>query len=643
MKLRTKIQLSFCVTILLLLLAVAYGVDVTTSNASKDMVNDSMTTSATLASDHIAQQLKDYMNVVTLVGKDAILSGNASIEEKVKYLDAYIEAYGFTSGNILDANGVSLVDQTDFGDRAYVKEALSGNTNVSDITLSKYTNTYGVSVAAPIKDTRDKITGVVYFRLDINFIMDIINSITISENSYAYLLDAQGNIVAHPNEELILNYNMNDEGGSMKELYDAICAGSAGNGSYVFDNSNRFCGYSPIANTNGWTIVIVAPESDFAETTLRVSNILVVLAVFSLIIVFILSNFIASGICKPIQQVKDAMLCVAQGQLDVSLPESKGRDEVAVMQNSMVSLLKTLSDIIGQANESLSNIARYDLTGRDMKEYPGEFNSLSVSVNSIKKTLNELIIEVQNSVENVDTGSRELAQATAALSHGTVSQASSIQSLADDLSVVVERINRNSQREELVNSNLSNLDCQIQNASRQMEALLSAVEEIETMSSSILKIVSTIDAIAFQTNILSLNASVEAARAGEFGSGFAVVAEEVRGLAVKCSDSSKKTSELINQCIMSIDNAKQCADKTSESLTGIVQDSAEIAKTFGEIASDTVEQAAKSKNIQTEIHVISDVIQTNTATVEQTAASTAVLSEQAMNLENMVRNFKVSI
>ena len=156
------------------------------------------------------------------------------------------------------------------------------------------------------------------------------------------------------------------------------------------------------------------------------------------------------------------------------------------------------------------------------------------------------------------------------------------------------------------------------------------------------KIVGTIDSIASQTKILSLNASVEAARAGERGRGFAVVAEEVRNLAVKCGEASNKTSDLVNDCVKSIVNAKECADATFESLSGIVNDSSEISVAFQNIASDTLEQAHKSKRIQDEVDNISEVVQTNSATSEETAASTALLSEQAKSLKELIRKFKIS-
>ena len=312
------------------------------------------------------------------------------------------------------------------------------------------------------------------------------------------------------------------------------------------------------------------------------------------------------------------------------------------MQNTTASLLHTLADIIGQANQVMDSIANYDLSISDMNSYPGEFDRLSTSINSIKRMLKKLIVKVQNSVNTVENGSHEIAQATSALSQGAVSQANSIQALADDFSDVVTRIDNNSEHEELINEKLTALDQNIQTANGQMELLMSAVNSVETMSVDIQKIVGTIDSIASQTKILSLNSSVEAARAGERGRGFAVVAEEVRSLAVKCGEASNKTSDLVNDCVKSIVNAKECADATFESLSGIVNDSSEISVAFQNIASDTLEQAHKSKRIQDEVDNISEVVQTNSATSEETAASTALLSEQAKSLKELIRKFKIS-
>lgn len=643
MKLRTKIQISFSITMAVLLVIIGMVTQNLNTVTINTLTDNSIATSASLASNHISQQLEDYLNVVSMLGTSEVLSDdNASIEEKTAFLEKYVEMYGFTSANLLNAGGVSLIDGTDFSDRDYVISALKGNANVSDVTLSKYTNTYGISIAAPVYAADKHIAGVVYVRLNIDFMLDVIKNISISDNSYAYLVDKNGNIIVHPNNELILNYNLIEQQGSMAKLAEKIKEQESGDGTYTYDGQAVLCGFGSIDHTNDWSIVIAAPETDFTRYSDQVNKVTILLDCIAIVIAIIFSTFIASSISKPIERVKKALLSVAEGDFSVEISNAHGKDEVAVLQNTTASLLRTLSDIIGQANRIMDSIANYDLSISDMNDYPGEFDKLSVSINSIKHMLSNLIVEVQNSVYTVENGSNELAQATSALSQGAVSQASSIQTLADNFSDVVTRIDNNSEHEELINQKLTGLDQNIQTANGQMERLMAAVNSIETMSADIQKIVGTIDSIAFQTNILSLNASVEAARAGELGKGFAVVAEEVRSLAVKCGEASKKTADLVSECVDSIENAKECADATFASLSGIVTDSSEISTAFQNIANDTMEQAQKSKRIQNEVDNISDVVQTNTATAEETAASTALLSEQAKNLKELIRNFRIS-
>ena len=174
-----------------------------------------------------------------------------------------------------------------------------------------------------------------------------------------------------------------------------------------------------------------------------------------------------------------------------------------------------------------------------------------------------------------------------------------------------------------------------------MEQLCDVVSQVENMSSDIKDISGTIESIAFQINILALNASVEAARVGESGQGFAVVAGEVGNLAAKTTDSSKQIAELITNCLEKIESAMTCADSTAKCLKDIVENSEQISKAFTDITADTKEQADKSSRIKMEISNISDVVQVNSATAEETAAATMNLSEQAQNLSKLISKFRV--
>ena len=617
MKLRTKIQLIFGGTAILLMSlmgSVAYSLSYQTQ---MQMVQTDVNRASALASENLSNQLQNYMNVTSIAGTDSIIrDSSASISDKEACIDRYVQTYGFTSGNLLDPNAVSLFDGTDFSDRDYVQRALTGEVCVSDITLSRYTGTYGVSIAAPVQSASGDITGVIYFRIDNDFMTSIVENLKISRNSSACIVDANNQIIAHENPELIMT--------EAAASNDGICASV------------------PVNNTNGWTLVITAPESDFTGAMTTMIRQFVIWDIIAVIAALIIAMLFANSMSKSVLTVKNAMLSISQGDLSCSLTKTKRKDELGVLQNTAASLVEMLQHIIGEANQILGSIAHFDLTTGEMNSYPGAFNGLADSVNAIRQMLTRMIIDIQSSSANVKSGSSQLAEATQLLSEGTVSQTSSIEKLVMDMNNVVDSINQNSENGNLINERLNTLDTKIQDSSQQMEHLLRIVDQIEEMSSDIQKIVGTIDSIAFQTNILALNASVEAARAGENGRGFAVVAEEVSSLASRSSDASKKTGELIEKCITGIAQAKESADVTASALESIVTYSAEIARSFDSISEATQEEARKANSIRMEINNISDVVQSNSSTAQETAASTEALSQQAQTLEAMTSRFRVN-
>lgn len=616
MKLQTKLSLSFGVTVLVAILAVGSVAYNACYSTAMDNISQSIDTSANLAAQQISVELESYKRMAEVTGEDPIIIGEADNTVKTDRINALAEDYGFTSGNILDGNGISIQDGTDFSDRDYVQRALLGEVVVSDITLSKYTNTYGFSVAAPIgQHDGDAVLGVVYYRMDIDFMQEILSHITIGNNSYAYITDDKGKVIVHHDSELI---------GVDDTRADGILYGDA-----------------PINMTNGWNIIVAAPESDFTEMIYAKIKVLIIMDIVAFIYSIIVGTLIARGIGKKANMVAVSLGKLAEGDLSSKVAKTSAKDEIGRLQNSTAKLQETFTNIINETNSILGAMANCDLTAQDMKAYPGEYNKMSNSVNDIKAILGQLIMEVQESASSVGVGSGQLADAADALSRGTVAQASSIDQVVVDVQEVADRIQRNSDNEQLVDDKLKNLEQLIQNGNTEMTHLLTIVREVEEMSADIQKIVGTIDSIAFQTNILALNASVEAARAGDNGKGFAVVADEVGSLAAKTSEASKQTSELIGRCIDGINSAMKSADTTFECLKEIVANSGEISMAFEEISNDTRQQAQKSSDIRREMGNISDVVQTNTATAQQTAAATQELSEQAKNLSALISNFKI--
>lgn len=641
MKLRGKIQLVFGGTVIAALLLLGALVYASTVEMSRKNMDSTITGAVSLAGGQMGDLLGTYKAMTEAAALDPVISGsNSTAEQKTLRVAELAESYGFTSGNVLDRNGISLKDGTDFSDRAYVQQALNGKTNISDITLSKYTNTYGFSIATPLM-SGNEIDGVVYFRVDIDFMLEIIKNIRISDNSIAFIVDRNGTVIVHTDEEQINNNNLVEQGGNCALAVSEAGLGKIGSTSVEWAGEMQSMGYGPINNTDGWILLVEAPEYDFMTDCYRIVNILLIIDVTVIVICLIISYLLAGGIAKSVRRVERVLVALSEGDFVHEISFSKKKDEIGVLNNAAYSLNETLKNMIGETNDVLGAMAACNLSKDPMKQYPGEFDQLAASVNTIMVTMKRLMKQIQEMADSVGVGSTQLADASAALSEGTLVQADSIQRMASEVERIAEGIQNNSQNEELVNNRLQNLDMQIKKGNEEMKELMKYVRSIEEMSNDIHKIVGTIDSIAFQTNILALNASVEAARAGEAGKGFAVVANEVGGLAGKCSVASKQTEELIDRCIQTINDAFRCAENTLESLMAIVSNSEEISAAFGAIAEDTRAQADKSESIRTELLNISDVVQTNTATAEETAASTETLSEQADSLRAIVNRFKL--
>lgn len=640
MKLKIKMSLIIGGVVAVLLIVLGLVSANISYSSIIDNVSDNMKTATVLGGSQISAQLNDYKSIATVSGKDAILTSNSSNEVKGARIDELASMYGFTSGNVLGKDGVSLKDGTDFSDREYVKRALMGETNISDITLSKYTGTYGFSVAAPLVDASG-INGVVYYRMDIDFMEAITDSIDISSNSYAYIVDGTGTVIVHPDKDLIGELVITDDKGEFGKVASRIMSGETGDVRYSTDGIDYLCGFAQIKGTDGWSIVIVAPLNDF-KTIINsmLVKILLYAAIFTVISI-ILASIYAGTFGKKIVDVVGNIVKISNGDFSEKLERTKRKDEVGVLINSAYDLQATMKGIIGESNKILGAMASYNLTSDEMKNYPGDYNNITESINNINVIMRKLITEVKETADHVGIGSRELADAAENLSMGTVAQANSIQTAADEIDDIAAGIANISQDSADINVKLKELDAQINNGNQDMTVLYDAVKAIEEMSNDIKKIVNTIDSIAFQTNILALNAAVEAASAGDHGRGFAVVADEIGNLANKCSDSSKKTEELVGECIKKIKEAKICADSTFNSLAKVVDNSVAISEAFERINDDTNAQAKRAGIIKNEVNNISDVVQNNTAASEQTAAASETLSEQAMNLKELINKFVI--
>ncbi|MDE6616391.1 MAG: hypothetical protein K2K35_07470, partial [Lachnospiraceae bacterium] len=259
----------------------------------------------------------------------------------------------------------------------------------------------------------------------------------------------------------------------------------------------------------------------------------------------------------------------------------------------------------------------------------------------IVESMSYTLSQIDNAASQVSLSSEQMSNISQHLAQSTMQQAESIQDVSKHMEDIACHAAHNSQNaanaKEFVIQSGVNLEAGVE----MMGRLSDAIRDISEASASIGKIIKSIDDISFQTNLLSLNASVEAARAGEAGKGFSVVANEVRSLAEKSGGSANTTHELIENCIKAVNRGEQIATETEKVLAQIVEENKQVHKLVMDIAADSEEQAADSGYINQQIGNISTATQANSSTVQQSAASSEELSQQAVIMKELVGRFNL--
>ena len=376
-------------------------------------------------------------------------------------------------------------------------------------------------------------------------------------------------------------------------------------------------------------------------TTKQICTIILYgLALVSIIFTIFLVLSIVKGLTRPILEIENAIKAMATGDMSTKVTYTS-RDELGDLAENLRFVLTTLSSYIGHICERMDSLATGDLTVEMDMDYLGEFESIKQSGNKIINSLNDTLGQLHQASEQVANGSEQVSSGAQALSQGATEQASSVEELAATLGDLSNQVNDTASNSRDVNQLISDTAKEINNSKQKMESMVNAMTNINECSSEIEKIIKTIEDIAFQTNILALNAAVEAARAGEAGKGFAVVADEVRSLASKSQEAAKNTTVLINNSLNAVSEGSQIATDTQSSLLKVVESADKIAVNMAKITESADLQAEGISQVTQGIDQISSVIQTNSATAEESAAASEELFSQSSLLKSLVGRFRL--
>ena len=460
----------------------------------------------------------------------------------------------------------------------------------------------------PIKDGTGKIIGVLFIGMDITknlaMLKEKIKAIKVGETGYIYVVSAApgntyGNALVHPSLEgkNLLDLKASDGRLFIKEMLDT----KNGNINYDWSPSEKEAPREKMAAFHtftpwNWLLVGGTYTEEITREAAQVRNRYALLGLIALVLfASVLFLLVRNVVTRPLARATEAADRIAKGDLDVHLAIDN-KDEIGLVLRSLNNISDNLSGVVGQ---------------------------------------------VRRGAEQITTASSEIAQGNLDLSGRTEEQASSLEETAASMEQLSSAVTQNAENASQANQMALAASGIAAKGGEVVAQVVQTMGSINDSSRKIVDIISVIDGIAFQTNILALNAAVEAARAGEQGRGFAVVASEVRNLAQRSATAAKEIKALIDDSVGKVEIGSKQVEQAGTTMQEVVDSVRRVTDIMAEISHASEEQRAGISQVHEAITQMDQVTQQNAALVEEAAAAAAALQDQAHELEDVVRIFKL--
>ena len=390
-------------------------------------------------------------------------------------------------------------------------------------------------------------------------------------------------------------------------------------------------------------------ELDQAKTMANVCTVIIFIVIVAAglaiaVVTTLIGKIITNSITEPVEQIDAAVASLRKGELsNVEMLTYESEDEFGDTIRNLKEAMGILADYVSEISVEVKAIAQGDLTrnGDDITDFLGDFSELKVSLLYILKRFNSTLTEISNLAEQVSSNSSEVENASKSLADGATEQAGVIEELNATIDTVVDMAEDTAKETQNASARVKASANKANEEKEKMNELLTEMEHITEISKEIGNIITDIEDIASQTNLLSLNASIEAARAGEAGKGFAVVADQIGKLAADSAKSAVNTRDLIDKTLVEIEKGNTITRTTADAFNQIITD----MESFAELAENTMEkansQAESLEQIGQGIEQLSGVVQGNAASSEENTAISINLAEGAAKMRDRVNIFKL--
>ncbi len=519
-------------------------------------------------------------------------------------------------------------------------------TIITDPYIDAITGKIVITVASPLL-SGNEVLGVCGLDIEIGELVSVCQELKADEGGYAVLVDGSDNIVAHA-ENQDYSHRLLDDGKTEKvtklvdiaPIYSEVLAASgstnvvSGKG---YDGSMRYFPVVPVGST-GWKVLYAA---DYNEAMSRLNDIIILAVIVSLAAIFGGGLFFwlkFTKRLKPLSAIENIVTDMSNGVLEHNYPES-ANDEIGTICGALMRTNKSLKSYIDGIEKILSDMSDGRFVYDSSLTFVGEFTAMEQSIRHICGAMNSTFAELNTVFEQISGGSRSVSVGAAQLARAVNDETKLIVEVSENLGDINNRVSQSAENAFNVKEKALKAADTVSAGNEKMQELVNIMDSISRSADEIVKINSTIEDIAFQTNILALNASIEAARAGAAGKGFAVVAEEVRNLAAKSGEASKITAELIENTLKAIGSGTEAANSTAEMLDEIVRETSLISGSVSEIADVSEGQKTMLSEISAKLGEVEAIIEKTDSAAQNSAAASEELDSQVALLKKHLERF----
>ena len=524
--------------------------------------------------------------------------------------------------------------------QSYYKDAVAkGGITISTPYIDISTGQMIITISKPLMENGTLI-GIVARDLRIDSIMSIFDKYSTEDGSYIFLMDQEQYILSHINDEyqpkkdqMTLASDINNP-----EILTEVTASTTPKLYKDFDGENKYS-LGVKEENSGWIIGLVYPRRIISGELFRQAVISSTIFLLALIVGISIIIWMLKKSLEPIHGVVRAARQMIEGDLAIHV-DVKTNDEIGELGTVFNETVQYLSEIIGEISTILDGMADGNLTMESRCTYQGDFDRIRISIENILENMNETIGGIRMAADQVAAGSTQVAHGAQLLAGGAVEQNEQVDQLVTRIQQVSSVTQNNASECTSASKITMEVAEKLGESNQHMHQMVEAMSRINASSEQIGKIIKTIEDIAFQTNILALNAAVEAARAGTAGKGFAVVADEVRNLASKSAEAASHTTALIESSMLAVSDGTRIAHETEQSLQEVVDTANQVTAIIEDIVRLSEEQVVEIGYISDGVEKISHVVQSNSATAEESAATSEQLSGQAHTMNHLVGKFR---